>query len=92
MEAELGRGAKIAFMTTTRDGGRMFLYDGDVERLVGTDMVEVKGPLRITEHAVEDVNWTGKRFEIMVDGAHQEAPRRRGEERRVFDKPKTRKK
>lgn len=78
-------GDQIAYVHTGRDFKKMFLYSGKVKQFIAEDRVEVDGPARVVEHALTELGWTGKRWEVEIDTTSSfsrpggaEAPRKRG--------------
>ncbi len=73
---DLTKGAKVAFMLKTRDGGRMFMFEGEVKNL-DDGFAAIETPTGIKDIEISDVAWSGKRWELMQDD-QREAPRKRG--------------
>lgn len=84
-DPEIKVGDEVAYVHTGRDFKKMFLYGGKVKRFIAEDRIEVDAPVKVLEHGVTELGWSGKRWEVEVDTTSSfsrpggaEAPRKRG--------------
>jgi len=80
-DISVAKGDIVALLLRTRDGGRMFMCEGAVVTR-DAETVVIDMPTGRRDFAADDITWNGKRWEMLAESDHQEAPRKRGGQRR----------